>query len=91
MKFLTLAAVLGLASSAAAVSGSSKSRRDSSNSTCLDQRAADDIVAKFITVLEHVDIQAANDTVQDLLSTTFFETSDSINTLQGSPVSFCSI
>ena len=89
MKFITIAASFTLASLAAAVPELTRLKRDaSSNSTCLQQSDADGIVAKFITVMQHTDIEAANATVQDLLSDSFFETSDSINSIAGQPVSF---
>ena len=87
MKLSTFAS-LALASAATALPGLSKVRRDdSSNSSCLQQSDAEKIVNTFITVMEHIDMKAANETVQDLLSDSFFETSDSINTLAGDPVS----
>ncbi|KIW71772.1 hypothetical protein PV04_00009 [Phialophora macrospora] len=84
MRFLNLATSLALASTIAAIPDLSRVRRDASlNSTCVSQSDADSIVAKFITVMEHADVNAANQTVQELLSDGFFETSDSINTIAG--------
>ena len=53
---------------------------------CLTQTDADEIVAKFISLLEHPDVAAANATAQALIGDTFFEKSDSINMLAGHPV-----
>ncbi|OCT46103.1 hypothetical protein CLCR_00510 [Cladophialophora carrionii] len=84
MRLLKVAASLALASVVAAVPDLYKVRRDaSSNSTCVSQGDAENIVAKFITVMEHTDVHAANETVQELLSDSFTETSDSINTIAG--------
>jgi hypothetical protein len=88
MKHSVIAASLGLAGMASAVSTLPKYRRDSStNSTCVQQSDAEDIVTKFISVMEHQDVNAANQTVQALLTDDFSETSDSINTLAGDTVS----
>jgi hypothetical protein len=88
MMFLKLATSLALASTVVAVPDLFRVRRDaSSNSTCISQSDAESIVAKFITVMEHTDVNAANETVQDLLSDTFFEASDSINMIAGNAVS----
>ncbi|KAJ9601859.1 hypothetical protein H2200_013658 [Cladophialophora chaetospira] len=53
---------------------------------CLTQGDANDIVGKFITVLQHTNINAANATAQALIGPNFFEKSDSINMLAGKPV-----
>lgn len=88
MQFPLVALSLILASTAAAVPSLIKFRRDTPlNSTCISQSDAESIVAKFTTVMEHTDVNAANQTAQDLLSDDFFETSDSINTLAGDAVS----
>jgi hypothetical protein len=52
----------------------------------LTQADADDIVAKFISILDHPDVAAANATAQALIGPNFFEKSDSINMLAGHPV-----
>ena len=53
---------------------------------CLSQDQANDIVGKFITILNHPDVPAANATAQALLSDKFQEISDSILSLEGQPV-----
>lgn len=54
---------------------------------CITQATATDIVNKFITILNHYDIPAANATAQALLADNFAEISDSILSLEGQPVS----
>ncbi|EXJ65582.1 hypothetical protein A1O7_01923 [Cladophialophora yegresii CBS 114405] len=84
MRFLKFTASIALTSVVAAVPDLSKVRRDaSSNSTCVSQSDAESIVAEFITVMEHKDINTANETVLELLSDSFTEASDSINTIAG--------
>lgn len=55
--------------------------------TCVQQDDAEDIVNRFIAVLNHPDVKAANATAQALLGDDFYEESDSINMLAGHPVS----
>lgn len=52
----------------------------------LSQEFAEDVVAKFITILEHQDAAAANATAQALLAEGYKEISDSILSLEGQPV-----
>jgi hypothetical protein len=52
----------------------------------LSQAFAEDVVAKFITILSHPDIATANATAQALLADGYSETSDSILSLEGQPV-----
>lgn len=53
----------------------------------LSQAFAEDVVAKFITILNHPDPAAANATAQALLSDDGYqEISDSILSLEGQPV-----
>lgn len=54
---------------------------------CIAQSTAEDIVNKYITILSHPDIQAANATAQALLANDYQEVSDSILSLEGQPVS----
>lgn len=49
---------------------------------------AEAIVTKFISVLEHYDVPAANATAQALFSDDYTERSDSILSLEGQPVCF---
>ena len=58
------------------------------NSTCLSHDDAQSILGKFIMVMEHQDVNAANETVHELLADSYSEASDSINTLSGRPVSW---
>jgi hypothetical protein len=58
---------------------------------CLSRDDASSIVADFIAILEHTDIDAANATAQNLLAENFVEASDSILTLSGRPVSLKSL
>lgn len=52
----------------------------------LSQAFAEDVVAKFITILNHPDPVAANATAQALLADGYTEISDSILSLEGQPV-----
>jgi len=52
----------------------------------LSQDFADDVVAKFITILDHSDVATANATAQALLADGYQEISDSILSLEGQPV-----
>ncbi|KIX99590.1 uncharacterized protein Z520_04223 [Fonsecaea multimorphosa CBS 102226] len=89
MKFSSIVAPLLLASTVAAVPGWRDWHDAGSKcpqSTCLTQADADDIVAKFISILDHPDVAASNATAQALLGDNFFEKSDSINMLAGHPI-----
>ncbi|OCT47364.1 hypothetical protein CLCR_02632 [Cladophialophora carrionii] len=89
MKFSSILAPLALASTVAALPswrdwhGAGPAWRGKG---CLTQADADDIVAKFISILDHPDVDAANATAQALIGPDFFEKSDSINMLAGHPV-----
>lgn len=93
MKFFTTVASLALASAVtAAPSWADWTHQDCPDvecpeDTCLQQSDAEDIVNKFIAVLNHPDVNAANATAQALLGDDFYEESDSINMLAGHPVS----
>lgn len=52
----------------------------------LSQAFAEDVVARFITILNHPDPVAANATAQALLADGYTEISDSILSLEGQPV-----
>lgn len=52
----------------------------------LSQAFAEDVVAKFITILSHSDVATANATAQALLADGYSEISDSILSLEGQPV-----
>ncbi|KAK5055430.1 hypothetical protein LTR84_013180 [Exophiala bonariae] len=52
----------------------------------LSQAFAEDVVAKFITILNHPDPAAANATAQALLADGYQEISDSILSLEGQPL-----
>ncbi len=54
--------------------------------SCLQQSDAEEVVAKFISIVDHPDVAKANATAQAFLADTFFEESDSIDTLAGFPV-----
>ena len=54
---------------------------------CLKQDTAQAIVDKFLAFLIHTDIAASNASAQVLLSDSFHESSDSIDSLSGVPVS----
>lgn len=82
MKFLSILAPLSLVVATAATA----IPRDGSKYG-LTQEVADDIVAKFITILDHQDPVAANATAQALLAEGYTEISDSILSLEGQPVS----
>jgi hypothetical protein len=56
--------------------------------TCLQQADAEEAVAKFISIVDHPDVAKSNATAQAFLADTFFEESDSIDTLAGFPVRF---
>ncbi|KIW51098.1 hypothetical protein PV05_09850 [Exophiala xenobiotica] len=102
MKYLVAAASLALASAVSAApswadwvsSSSSSSSSDTvtcpdvvcPTDSCLQQSDAEDIVSKFITIIQHKDIDVANATAQALLADSFFEKSDSIDILAGIPV-----
>jgi hypothetical protein len=88
MKLFAIASIFGLVGLASSVSEVAKHRRDdSNNSTCVQQSDAQAIVDRFMSVMQHRDVVAANETVQALLTDDFTETSDSINTLSGQTVS----
>ena len=93
MKFSTVLASVAFASSALALPGNWNDWVKGgplcppANNQCLTQADADDIVAKFISLLDHPDVNAANATAQALIGPNFFEKSDSINMLAGHPVS----
>jgi hypothetical protein len=63
-------------------------RHDWNKYKCIQQWEANDIVAQFISILQHYDVPAANVTAQALLADNFQEISDSILSLEGQPVSF---
>ncbi|KEF63120.1 uncharacterized protein A1O9_01096 [Exophiala aquamarina CBS 119918] len=97
MKFITAAASLALASVVSAAprwaDWAPKSCPEAQCpdvecpvDTCLQQSDAEDIVNKFISVLNHPDVKASNATAQALIGDDFFEESDSINMLAGHPV-----
>jgi hypothetical protein len=88
MKFATIISTILAAVAADASPGLTLAKRQYPNSTCLSQSDAEDYVSKFMTVMLHDDMAKANATAQDLLATDFSETSDSINTLGGTSVSF---
>lgn len=81
MKFFSVLATMALASIVSAAPG-----WNDWNSG-LTQKDAEDIVAKFSSVLTHADIPTANKTAQALIAEGYTETSDSINILAGYPVS----
>jgi len=83
MKFLSLLAPLALVSTAFAAP-SPGGWNDWNNA--LSQGDATDIVNKFITILSHSNVAAANATAQALIGDGFFEKSDSINILAGFPL-----
>jgi hypothetical protein len=70
-----------------AAAASTIPKRGSGWQDCLSQHTANKIVRKFITILQHLDVPAANQTAQALLADDFQEISDSILSLQGQPVS----
>jgi hypothetical protein len=99
MKYLVAAASLALASAVSAAPSWADWASSSSSSdtvtcpdvvcptdSCLQQSDAEDIVSKFITIIQHKDIDVANVTAQALLADSFFEKSDSIDILAGIPV-----
>ncbi|KAK6371492.1 hypothetical protein LTS17_008742 [Exophiala oligosperma] len=65
--------------------GGKSGNNNNGNNNCLSQNDANDIVNKFISVLNHPDINASNATAQALIADGFFEKSDSINMLAGHP------
>ena len=92
MKFSAIFAPLALASTVAAFPGwidwhGKRPFCPQVQDSCLTQADADNIVAKFISILDHPDVTAANVTAQALIGPNFFEKSDSINMLAGHPVS----
>jgi hypothetical protein len=87
MKFATIVSAVFGAVAVDANPGLTFAKRQYSNSTCLTQSDADDIVSRFLTVMLHFDMAKANATAQELFADDFSETSDSINTLGGNPVS----
>jgi len=93
MKFTTTVASLALASAVSAAPGwgnwgpKCPPKVECPVDTCLQQSDAEDIVNKFISVLNHPDVQASNATAQALFGDDFFEESDSINMLAGHLVS----
>ncbi|KAK5045361.1 hypothetical protein LTR84_009224 [Exophiala bonariae] len=89
MKFFTAVASLALASAVTAAPSWmdwASNDDDCPQDTCLQQSDAEDIVNRFIAVLNHPDVKAANATAQDLIGDNFFEESDSINMLAGHPL-----
>nr|KAK5441757.1 hypothetical protein LTR18_006679 [Exophiala xenobiotica] len=99
MKYLIAAASLALASAVSAAPSWADWASSSSSSdtvtcpdvvcptdSCLQQSDAEDIVSKFITIIQHKDIDVANATAQALLADSFFEKSDSIDILAGIPL-----
>lgn len=68
-------------------SGSGSCKAECPQDACLQQSDAEDIVNKFISVLNHPDVEVANAAAQELLGDDFFEDSDSINMLAGHQVS----
>lgn len=92
MKFITAVASLALASAVSAAPSwadwapKSCPEVECPVDTCLQQSDAEDIVNKFISVLNHPDVEASNATAQALIGDDFFEESDSINMLAGHPV-----
>ncbi len=92
MKFSSVLASVAFASSALALPGNWNDWVKGGPlcppaNNCLTQGDADDIVAKFVSLLDHPDVNAANATAQALLGPDFYEKSDSINMLAGHPVS----
>ncbi|KIW19501.1 hypothetical protein PV08_00073 [Exophiala spinifera] len=88
MKFLGVVTSLALASTAVAAPGWTpwqQGGKPQGPSSCLTQNDANDIVNKFISVLDHPDVDASNATAQALIADGFFEKSDSINLLAGFP------
>ena len=81
MKFFGVLAPLVMATTALAAPGWGD------RNGALSQRDAEDIVAKFSSILTHADIPTANKTAQALIAEGYTETSDSINILAGFPVS----
>lgn len=81
MKFFGVLASLALATTTLAAPGWNDWN------SALTQKDAEDIVAKFSSVLTHADIPTANKTAQALIADGYTETSDSINILAGYPVS----
>ncbi|KAK5467069.1 hypothetical protein LTS15_000039 [Exophiala xenobiotica] len=89
MKLFSILAPLALASTVAAAPGWGDwhgGKPSCPTDNCLTQADADDIVSKFMSVLDHPDVSAANATAQALIADGFFEKSDSINMLAGHPV-----
>ncbi|KIV95000.1 hypothetical protein PV10_02709 [Exophiala mesophila] len=80
MKFFGVIASLAMATTALAAPGWG----DWSGG--LTQRDAEDIVAKFSSILTHADIPTANKTAQALIAEGYTEISDSINILAGFPI-----
>jgi hypothetical protein len=92
MKFSNILASVALASTATALPSWKDwhgARPSWVGSGCLTQADADDIVAKFVSILDHPDVNASNATAQALIGPDFFEKSDSINMLAGHPVRLC--
>jgi hypothetical protein len=88
MKFSTIVAPLALVSAALAMPGPPRGGWGGLGplpscppSNCLTQADANDIVAKFISLLDHPDIAAANATAQALIGPDFFEKSVSVSWL----------
>lgn len=92
MKFILISSALALVSTVAAAPAPldlSSFFPFNQQPKCLTQSAADYIVSKFISFIQHTNIPAANATGQALFSEGYTEVSDSILSLEGQPV--CSL
>lgn len=91
MKFSLIAATFTLASAVTAAptlgSWTDWLNGGSNKQKCLTQDAANAVIGKFISVLQHTNVAAANATAQALFSNDYTEVSDSILSLEGQPVS----
>ena len=84
MKLLALLAPLALVASVTALA----TPKHGDHSGCLSQDQAESIVNQYISILSHTpDVASANATAQALLDPNYTETSDSILSLEGQPVS----